>query len=341
MINATFSKHKLHFKQASGTSRGVLHSKDTYILSLSDGQNIGLGECNLFAGLSYDDRPDYETVLQATCQQITQNPSINFSQLMADLQQYPSVVFGLEQALANLTHGKHLYFPNDFSLNGAGININGLIWMGDIGFMQKQIDQKLAENYKCIKLKIGVNWPQEHQIIKDLRKIYTAQQLEIRVDANGAFSPEQAPKVLQQLQQLQIHSIEQPIKAGQRQAMQSLCANSPCPIALDEELIGITHPQAQAQLLAEIKPQYIILKPALVGGFAASQRWIDLAQTQGIGWWITSALESNIGLNALAQWTYGLQSPMPQGLGTGGLFDNNFDGPLYLKDDFLYCNPCS
>jgi o-succinylbenzoate synthase len=250
--------------------------------------------------------------------------------------EYPSIIFGLEQALLNFEHGKNLYFPSAFTQGEKNIKINGLIWMGTVDFMRKQIQEKLNQNFNCIKLKIGVNWKEEKEILRQLRLEFDVNSLEIRVDANGGFSPKDAKIVLQELAELKIHSIEQPIKAGQITEMFELCKNSPTPIALDEELIGIIHIEEKIQLLEKIQPQFIILKPALVGGFSGTDQWISIAEKLGIGWWITSALESNIGLNAIAQYTFTKNNPMPQGLGTGALFSNNFPSSLFLEGDKLY-----
>ena len=331
-MKASYQSYILNFKQASGTSRGVLHDKETFILTVEDGPKKGIGECALFRSLSHDDTPEYEEKLQWLCNNIDQE--IDF--LKAELLEYPSIIFGLEQALLNFEHGKNLYFPSAFTQGEKNIKINGLIWMGTVDFMRKQIQEKLNQNFNCIKLKIGVNWKEEKEILRQLRLEFDVNSLEIRVDANGGFSPKDAKIVLQELAELKIHSIEQPIKAGQISEMFELCKNSPTPIALDEELIGIIHIEEKIQLLEKIQPQFIILKPALVGGFSGTDQWISIAEKLGIGWWITSALESNIGLNAIAQYTFTKNNPMPQGLGTGALFSNNFPSSLFLEGDKLY-----
>ena len=338
-MTATFKKYILNFKNPSGTSRGVLNTKETFFLEIFDGDKKGIGECALFRGLSFDDVPDYEEKLQWLCENINENREI----LKQQLQNYPSIWFGYEQAILNLNLPENIYFPGEFTEGKKSIKINGLIWMGNADFMQSQIEEKLAQGYDCIKLKIGIDWNSEKEIIKELRKKFPEDQLEIRVDANGGFSFEEAKIVLQELADLKIHSIEQPIKAGilrQAQndkvyAMAELCTETPTPIALDEELIGVINFEDKKALLEQIKPQYIILKPALVGGFSGTDEWISLAEKLGIGWWITSALESNIGLNAIAQYTFTKNNKMPQGLGTGGLFTNNFPSVLDLKGDQL------
>ncbi|KPE52083.1 o-succinylbenzoate synthase [Chryseobacterium indologenes] len=331
-MKASYFRYMLQFKRPGGTSRGVLHEKETFILEIEEEGKKGTGECAIFRGLSFDDRPDYEEKLQWLCENIQQDKHY----LQEELAEFPSIWFGYEQAVLNLKHGDHLYFPSEFTEGKSAITINGLIWMGDIGYMEEQIQDKLDKGFHCIKLKIGVDWPSEYQILKQLREKFSADQLELRVDANGGFSKEEAITVLQQLADLGIHSIEQPVKAGNWEEMASLCAVTPTPIALDEELIGIIDPEEKRKLLETIKPQYIILKPALAGGFSGSDEWISLAGSMNIGWWITSALESNIGLNAIAQYTFTKKSPMPQGLGTGSLFVNNFESSLDLRNELLW-----
>lgn len=331
-MKAEYFKYLLKFKRPSGTSRGVLYEKETYILEISDHEKKGVGECALFRGLSYDDRPDYEEKLNWLCGNIQQD----YEFLKNELKGFPSIWLGYEQAFLNLKHGGKLYFPSEFTEKKSSMMINGLIWMGDMNFMEEQIREKLDEGFYCIKLKIGVDWKSEHEILQKLRQKFSKEKLELRVDANGGFSKENAVKVLQQLSDLQIHSIEQPIKAGNWDDMADLCISTPTPIALDEELIGIIDPDKKRTLIETVKPQYIILKPSLIGGFSGSDEWISLAEQHKIGWWITSALESNLGLNAIAQYTYTKNSRMPQGLGTGSLFTNNFESDLELKGDRIF-----
>lgn len=331
-MEATYLQYLLQFKRPSGTSRGVLLDKETFILTISEDGRKGVGECAIFRGLSFDDRPDYEEKLKWLCENINQDTDF----LKGELKEFPSIWFGYEQAIQNLKYGGSLYFPSEFTEGKSAITINGLIWMGDAAYMEEQIQEKLEKGFHCIKLKIGVDWKSEHVILQKLREKFSKEQLELRVDANGGFSKEEAVTVLQQLADLHIHSIEQPIKAGNWDDMAELCAKTPTPIALDEELIGIIDPEKKKQLLERINPQYIILKPALVGGFSGSDEWISLAENQNIGWWITSALESNIGLNAIAQYTFTKKNPMPQGLGTGALFVNNFESDLELRNELLW-----
>ncbi len=331
-MKAEYSRYLLEFKRPSGTSRGVLLEKETFILEISENGKKGIGECAIFRGLSFDDRPDYEDKLKWLCENIQQESEF----LKEELKEFPSIWFGYEQAVLNLKNGENLYFPSDFTEGKTPIVINGLIWMGDINYMEEQIQDKLEKGFHCIKLKIGVDWKSEHDILQKLRQKFSKDRLELRVDANGGFNKEEAKVVLQQLADLHIHSIEQPIKAGNWNDMAELCLETPTPIALDEELIGITDFNEKRKLLETVNPQYIILKPALVGGFSGSDEWISLAEERNIGWWITSALESNIGLNAIAQYTFTKKSPMPQGLGTGALFVNNFDSNLDLKGELLW-----
>ncbi len=332
MKTAKFYPYTLNFKRPSGTSRGVLNTKETYFIEVFEDDKKGIGECALFRGLSFDDDDDYEAALEWTCRNI----NLSIDDLREELVNHPSIIFGVEQALLNLQHQNEFYFPSEFTEGKDSIKINGLIWMGTSDYMKEQLEEKLSKGFSCIKLKIGVDWNAEKQILKSLREQFPNDKIELRVDANGAFSPEQAKIVLQELAELHIHSIEQPIQAGNWKAMAELCHSTPTPIALDEELIGVLNYESKKTLIKEINPQYIILKPALVGGFSGSDEWIQLAEQNNIGWWITSALESNIGLNAIAQYTYIKNNPMPQGLGTGGLFTNNFETSLYLEGENLW-----
>ena len=320
-MKASFQKCILNFKQPAGTSRGILNSKEMYIIELSEAGKAGVGECNFFKGLSPEKEETYESKLNEICQKLNIEENIEWE----NLREFPSIQFGLEQAQISLNSDEvNILFPSEFTKGEKGIRINGLIWMGSPAFMKQQIQEKLNQGFTCLKLKIGTFWNEELNILKEIRKHFSAKDLELRVDANGAFTTSEAKQVLQQLSDLKIHSIEQPIKQGNWQQMAELCATTPTPIALDEELIGIFSLDEKLKLLQTIQPQYIILKPALIGGFAGAEEWIQLAKNLKIDWWITSALESNIGLNALAQWTFLQQSQLPQGLGTGGLFTNNF-----------------
>ncbi|REH52323.1 o-succinylbenzoate synthase [Tenacibaculum gallaicum] len=336
MIKANYHKYLLNFKQASGTSRGVLRTKETWFLILEKEGKKGFGECGLFRGLSVDDRPDYEEKLQWACNNI----NVDLEKLLTELIEFPSIQFGLEQAFLSLESKTPFeLFPSELTEGKQQISINGLIWMGDKAFMQEQIKNKLQQGFTTIKMKIGaIDFDTEIQLLQSIRKEFSAKEIELRVDANGAFLPENALEKLQRLSELELHSIEQPIKQGQWQEMASLCKKTPLPIALDEELIGVFSSEEKEKCIATIQPQYIILKPSLVGGFQGSSEWIKIASNHKAGNWITSALESNIGLNAIAQWTYTLKNPLPQGLGTGSLFTNNFESPLEVANGSLGYN---
>ena len=333
-MKATFFKHTLQFKQASGTSRGVLTYKDTWFIELENNAFKGIGECGMFKGLSIDHRDDFEETLRWACQNI----HLGLDALLGQLVAFPSIQFGLEMAFRSLNQRSPFeLFPSEFTKGQDSIPINGLIWMGESSFMKQQIKAKLEAGFSCIKLKIGaLNFDKELALLKSIRDEFDAQTIEIRVDANGAFKPREALEKLKRLSEFNLHSIEQPIKQGQLQEMAQLCLDTPLPIALDEELIGVFSVTNKQVLLQTIKPQYIILKPTLVGGFKGSHEWIDVAESHNIGWWVTSALESNIGLNAIAQWTYTLKNPLPQGLGTGGLFTNNVQAPLVVNQGRLF-----
>ncbi len=336
MIKAFYKKHFLNFKQASGTSRGVLKTKETYFLILNSEGKQGIGECGVFRGLSIDDTPDYEEKLQWLCNNI----HLDFNFLLHELTSFPSIQFGLEMAFKSLKSDNAFeLFPSKFTQSKDAIAINGLIWMGSETFMKQQIQDKIEAGFNCIKMKIGaIDFQTEIKLLKSIRNQFTSKGIELRVDANGAFSASEALEKLKILSDLDIHSIEQPIKQGQVKEMAKLCAATPLPIALDEELIGMFSVTEKQELLQTIQPQYIILKPSLVGGFKGSNEWIAIAEQNQIGWWITSALESNVGLNAIAQYTYTKHSKLPQGLGTGGLFTNNFDCPLQVKNGTLQYN---
>ena len=333
-MTATYQQYILKFKSPSGTSRGVMITKETWFIILKTEDKIGIGECGLLRGLSFDDVPNFEKQLKWVCKNI----DYGFDYLFNELIDFPSIRFGLEMAYRSLkSQTSYKLFPSDFTNGKAAIPINGLIWMGDKTFMQKQVKEKIEAGFNCIKLKIGaIDFKTELSILKSIRKEFSVSDIELRVDANGAFLPSNALEKLKQLSEFQLHSIEQPIKPKQFETMAFLCEQSPLAIALDEELIGVLNITKKAELLQTIKPQFIILKPSLIGGYNTSKEWIDIAKQKNIGWWITSALESNIGLNAIAQWTYTLKNNMPQGLGTGGLFTNNFNSPLIVKNGNLH-----
>ncbi len=331
---AKYQQYILHFKRASGTSRGILTQKETWFIILEENGKKGIGECGLLRGLSIDDRDDYEEKLNWVCKNI----DLGEEKLWESLLEFPSIQFGVEMALRSLaSQNPFELFPSEFTKGQKSIPINGLVWMGEKDFMKQQIEEKLADGFHCIKLKIGaLDFSKELALLQFIRQNYNAQQIEIRVDANGAFNSKDALFKINQLAGFKLHSIEQPIQKNQHDIMSKLCNVSPIPIALDEELIGVFSLAEKEVLLQKVKPQYIILKPSFIGGFRGTQEWISLAEKHKIGWWITSALESNIGLNAIAQWTYLQQNPMPQGLGTGALYTNNFDCPLSVHDGQLW-----
>jgi o-succinylbenzoate synthase len=326
----------LNFIRPGGTSRGVLHQKESVFLQLTDRSTgkFAWGECGILRKLSMDDRPGFEDVIRRLCE----SPESFLQNIHEAFLEWPSIRFGLEMALLELENDQQaMYFPSAFTRGETGIKINGLIWMNSLEVMIEQLKQKIATGYSCIKIKIGaINWEEELSLLQSIRKQFNSDEIEIRVDANGAFQAgDQVRNRLDALSKLDIHSIEQPIAVQQWKEMQELCKNTPVPIALDEELIGLLKEREQKALLDEINPQYIILKPSLLGGFQATSQWIDLAKKRNIDYWITSCLESNIGLNAIAQYTYGQNIKMPQGLGTGTLYDNNIPSPLYLEGEYI------
>jgi o-succinylbenzoate synthase len=341
MLKIDIYKHPLHFKFEAGTSKGVLTEKMCWLLKVYDidePEIVGWGEVNILPKLSIDDLPNIEELIIYYCKQFSDQPILSVEQAIpAEL---PALRFALETALFDLqSGGKRDLFQTEFTNGNQKIPINGLVWMGTKAFMEEQLHQKIKDGYNCIKIKIGaIDFAQECDLLASIRAKYTRDEMMIRVDANGAFAFDEALEKLKILAQYDIHSIEQPIKQGQLEEMKCLCANSPVPIALDEELIGVFSDEAKYDLLKTIQPQYIILKPALIGGMMISNKWIELAESLGIGWWITSALESNIGLNAIAQFTAYLNPANHQGLGTGQLYTNNIPSPLTIENGFLIYN---
>ena len=329
----------LHFKQPAGTSRGVYTERKIWLVEMKEGERKGIGECAPLPQLSCDDIPHYAETLRMFCDQIEQTGVIDYQALRP----YPSMLFGLESAWAQLhVNGSAKLFDTPFGRGEEGITINGLVWMGTFEEMYQRIEEKIQAGFHCVKLKIGaIDWEREISLIKFIRQHFTKEQIELRVDANGGFTPQEAMRKLEQLATYDIHSIEQPIKQLQWKEMARLCHETPLPIALDEELIGINDTKNKIELLDTIRPQYIILKPSLHGGMHGSEEWIRLAQERSIGSWITSALESNIGLNAIAHFAakmYGPHISMPQGLGTGQLFTDNIPMPIEIRGEKLYFN---
>lgn len=336
MLKATYKKYTLEFRFPAITSRATMLNKETYFVKIWDTTNpsiYGLGECALFKGLGDDDKPDYDFKLDLICKNIN---NIDISDI-----EYSSIRFGIETALNDLNNGgKRIIYNTPWLKGDQSIPINGLIWMGNYDEMFSRINEKLKLGFNCLKLKIGgIDFYQELELIKYIRSTFSPNNLELRLDANGAFTPQNALNKLDQLAEYKIHSIEQPIKQGQWAHMSLLCKNSPIPIALDEELIGLNNINRKEEMLNYIKPSYIILKPSLCGGFLGSNEWITIAQKYNIGWWATSALESNIGLNAIAQWVSQYKTSIPQGLGTGQLYHNNIESPLEQIDAGLIYNP--
>ena len=372
MYKIDISERTLHFKQPAGTSRGVYTTRHSYYLTLTSDELPGVkgvGECATLPDLSCDAKPEYEMTLRQVCQMVEQMGRIPYDMIRA----YPSITFGLETAFASFFDAakKFLeivpaegasssseiltqkgvsvpagmenlvdFFDSPFGKGEEGININGLVWMGSYEEMLARLEEKLQAGFHCVKLKIGaIDFFKELDLIKRIRDVYTQEQVELRVDANGGFLPENAMSQLEALAKYDIHSIEQPIKQHQWPKMAQLCRETPLPIALDEELIGVNVRSMKEALIDTIRPQYIILKPSLHGGIYGCNEWIQLASQRGIGSWITSALESNIGLNAIAHYAakvYGPNVEMPQGLGTGQLFTDNIPMPLEIRGDKLF-----
>ena len=337
----------LHFKQPAGTSRGVYTERKSWFVEISDGDTVGLGECAPLPDLSCDARADYGEVLRRFCDEVERTGEIPY-EAMRD---YPSMLFGLETAMLEVrgkrlegrgekAEGRGVLFDTAFSRGEVGIPINGLVWMGNHEEMLQRMEQKLEQGFRCVKLKIGaIDFEQELDLIKRIRDRFSFHEVELRLDANGAFPYEEALYKLELLSQYNIHSIEQPIRQGQWAYMAELCRESPLPIALDEELIGVNDPEMKSHMLNVIKPAYIVLKPSLHGGMAGCREWIEVARQHDVGSWITSALESNVGLNAIAQFcssVYGDNITMPQGLGTGQLFTDNIPMPLEIRDHQLW-----
>ena len=340
MLQVSYKKHVFNFKRPAGTSRGVLNHRTSYHLILWDSEQPeikGFGECSTIKGLSPDPWDSYEKIL---CE-IQEHPKPLEIWIEEGLKDFPSIRFGLEMALADLrSGGNQILFSSDFTDGKEGIPINGLIWMGTKEFMQEQIREKIEAGFRCIKLKIGaIDFETELNLLHYIREQFSEDELELRVDANGAFSPEDALEKLKRLSDLGIHSIEQPIRQHQWDEMAKLCEDTPVPIALDEDLIGLKKRAEIRAMLHQIRPQYLILKPSLLGGFKSSEILIEEAKLADIGWWVTSALEGNIGLNAIAQWTALLKNHMPQGLGTGQLFTNNIPSPLFIANAKLNFDP--
>ena len=338
MVQAKYIRHPIKFHRPAGTSRGLLHQKECWFVKLTSEAGLtGVGEISFIPGLSLEDPDEIEIQLDHVCKLISRG-EMDPAQELPSL---PGIRFALEGAMRDLEQGgARLLFDSDFTKGKAGILVNGLIWMGDRAFMKKQVRDKLDQGFRVLKMKVGaLDVNEEIDLLAWIRSEYGAGDLEIRLDANGAWSPEEATLRMARFAKFGIHSIEQPIAAGQIESMSELCRNPVIPIALDEELIGVTRMEERRQLIEQIRPDFIILKPGLLGGFSLAEQWIDLAESVGTAWWITSALESSVGLNAISQWTYQLGVSMPQGLGTGMLYNNNIQSPLLMEENQLWYRP--
>ena len=336
-MKISLQHYPLHFKVPAGTSRGVMTEKQSWFVRISDGTSEGIGEISVIEGLSpeYLSLEEFEQTIHHFLSQLEHGWN---EELHHALQPYPSILFGIESAILDLKHGgRRIYFKNAFARGEQKIPINGLIWMGNEQSMLSQIEEKLASGFTTIKMKIGaIGIETELDLLKGIRNRYSADEITLRVDANGAFDENSAKEILEKLAALDIHSIEQPIQAGQHAAMTRLCRNTPIPIALDEELIGITDRNEKNQVLEQIRPQYIILKPSLHGGISGTQEWIQLAEERHIQWWMTSALESNVGLEVICQLAGEYSNAFPQGLGTGSLYTNNIDATLTVEKGVIF-----
>lgn len=329
MLEVTYTKRLLRFRVPAKTSRGTFTVKPCWYVKVWDSDRPGchgIGECAPFPGLSAEDHPGHEARLADACARVNDFHPDRWRHLSA-------TCFALETALADLrSGGRRLLFPSSFTAGEYPVQINGLVWMGDRRQMARAVEEKIAEGFRCIKLKIGgIDLRDEIALLRDIRSRFPADRLQLRLDANGAFTPGEASRVLETLARFDIHSIEQPIPPGQWEHLRALCSSSPVPVALDEELIGITSRERKIELLERVVPRYIVLKPSLAGGLASCEEWISLASERDIGWWATSALESNIGLNAIAQWYATRPTGIPQGLGTGELYTNNIPSPLVRR----------
>lgn len=340
MLQARYAPYRLLFKVPAGTSRGILTYKDIFFIRIYDDANPlreGWGECALFRGLGSDDEPEYERVLAEACRNVSCRP---FSEVLDMLSSWTSIKFGFETAWQELNDWRD--YPSRFTLGEQPITINGLVWMGDKDTMLQRIEEKLQAGFRCVKLKIGaIDFDAELDLLRTIRRRFSRDEIELRVDANGAFTSDNVMGRLDALARYDLHSIEQPIKAGQWENMARLCANTPIPIALDEELVAcrVVSEDVVCNLLDTIKPQYVVMKPSLTGGLSGAEMWRRAATQRGIGWWITSALESNIGLAAIARYTASLPITMPQGLGTGALYTNNIVSPLCQDGEVLSYTP--
>lgn len=342
MLVAQWAAYRLDFLETAITSRQQMQVKDTYFVRVFDPLNpgvFGVGECPLFKGLSAEDDDCYEAMLSQACHMVSTCPSESVS--LKCVPEISSIRFGFEMALNDYAAGgTRRFFDSEWTDGAIRQQINGLVWMGDYRTMAARIRQKLDNGFRCVKLKIGgIDFNEELALLRLIRSEFGSDKVELRLDANGAFTSQNAFDRLDRLASFDIHSIEQPVKPGQWRLMADLCRESPIPIALDEELIGFHNDSWKHEMLETVRPHYLILKPALCGGFAQASRWIELARQYGIGWWATSALESNLGLDAIGQWVSQFAPTMPQGLGTGQLYANNIPSPVYVDGQYIARNP--
>jgi len=341
-LRVSFFSKVFHFNFKARTSRGLMRDKTSWFVKIEEDGDpgvFGIGECGPLPGLSIDHRPDFEDNLSAIIEKInsSQIKTANHSSLEQLIPSaFPSILFGMETALLDLQNGgKRILYNNGF-LQGQPIAINGLVWMGDMDFMMDQINKKIAQGFNCLKLKVGgLDFDRECDILSYIRKRYFRQNITIRLDANGAFKVDEVLYKLGEMARYQVHSIEQPIKPGLEE-MEELCRKSPIPVAFDEELIGIITAEDKTRMLKKLNPGFIVLKPTLHGGLRSCEEWISIAESLKIGWWITSALESSVGLNAICQFTANYQNQLPQGLGTGAIYGDNFPSPLTVKDGTIF-----
>jgi O-succinylbenzoate synthase len=336
-VHASHTSYTLEFSRPAGTSRGILHRKQSWFVKLAEGDVTGIGEVSFIPGLTGEGPVEMERRIGHVCKLISRgelDPRSTFSTARG-------LQFALETALLDLDRGgRRLLYPSEFTRGRSGIRINGLIWMGDRDFMLEQIREKLDAGFRVLKMKVGaLDLEEELEVLDRVRREFNEADLEIRLDANGAWSPQEAAMKMARFAAYGIHSIEQPISAGQAEAMAALCADPVIPIALDEELLGPGTPVACKNLIEAIRPAYLVLKPGLLGGFGVAREWIRLAGKVHAGWWVTSALESSIGLNAIAQWVAALEPVMTQGLGTGQIYRNNIPSPLEMEGDRLWFRP--
>ena len=338
MYKTKITKRTLHFRQPAGTSRGIYTMHDIWLVSISSDENpgrVGVGECAPLPDLSCDASSNYEARLRELLNVLEMTGCLDYNLMKP----YPSMLFGIETAMLNLKNG-HILFDTPFAHGKEGIPINGLVWMGSFEEMSGRLEKKIEEGFKCVKLKIGaIDFESELELVKCIRRRFSKDSIQLRVDANGGFSVEDAPRVLERLARFDIHSIEQPIRQGHWKDMAELCRNTPLPIALDEELIGVNMTDMKEELLDRIRPQYLVLKPSLHGGMKGTEEWVQLAGERNIGSWITSALEGNVGLAAVAQlaaYIYGSGITLAQGLGTGGLYTDNLPAVTEIRGDKLW-----